>query len=80
MRLSVRKWGNSLAIRIPRTVAAESNLGKDSVVDLQVVEGNLVIKPVEEEKYSLDALLDQVTEENIHGETGMGAPVGKEIW
>lgn len=69
-----------MAIRIPRTIAAESNLGKDSVVDLQVVEGHLIIKPVEEKKYSLDALLDQVTEENIHSETDMGAPVGKEIW
>ena len=80
MRLPVRKWGNSLAIRIPRTIAAESNLGKDSIVDLELVDGNLIIRPLRHEEYSLEALLDEVTEENIHGEIDMGAPVGKEAW
>ena len=80
MRLPVRKWGNSLAIRIPRTIAAESHLGKDSIVDLELVDGNLIIRPLRHEEYSLQALLDEVTEENIHGEFDMGAPVGKEAW
>ena len=80
MRLPVRKWGNSLAIRIPRTIAVESNLRKDSIVDLELVDGNLIIRPLRHEEYSLQALLDEVTEDNIHGEVDMGAPVGKEAW
>lgn len=78
---AVRKWGNSLALRIPAPLARQLNLTENTPVECAVMDGSLVITPVIESRpYSLNQLLDQVTPENLHGETEVGAPAGKEIW
>jgi antitoxin MazE len=78
---ALKKWGNSLALRIPAVLARQLNLTENTLVECAVMDGSLVISPVAEPRpYSLDQLLDQVTPENIHGETHVGASVGKEIW
>jgi antitoxin MazE len=77
----VKKWGNSLALRIPAHLARQLNLTANTPVDYAVVDGNLVVRPIRTHPpYSLDQLLDGITEENIHDETDMGVAVGKEIW
>jgi antitoxin MazE len=80
MRTQIQKWGNSLALRIPKSFAAESNIQEGSVVDISIVEGKLVIRPISEPTYTLDQLLARVTKKNIHGEVDTGGPVGKEVW
>jgi antitoxin MazE len=80
MRVSIQKWGNSLALRIPRSMATESNINKGSYVDLRSVDGKLVIDPVKETEYKLEDLLKKVSEKNIHFEIDTGNPVGKELW
>jgi len=80
MQLAVRKWGNSLAIRIPKTIATESDIGEGSLVEIRLKKGSLIITPVRSRDYSLDELLEGVTAENIHGEVDTGARVGKEQW
>lgn len=80
MRTRVQKWGNSLAVRIPKSFASEAGLREDSAVDLSIMEGKLVIQPRSEEPLELDDLLRGVTEENLHGEWDTGPAVGKEIW
>lgn len=82
MNIQVGKWGNSLAVRIPRTLARTLGLHDGSEMDLQEVAGSLVLRPVVEEKYSysLDEMLAQVTPEQIHSETDWGLPEGKEEW
>ncbi len=80
MQLAVRKWGNSLAVRIPKTIATESKIGEGSIVEIHLRKGSVIITPVRERDYSLDELLAGVTDENIHGEVDMGVPVGKEQW
>ena len=78
---ALRKWGNSLAIRIPAPLARQLNLTENTPVECAVLDGSLVISPVTEPRsYSLDQLLARVTPENIHGETEVGASAGKEIW
>jgi antitoxin MazE len=78
---AVKKWGNSLAVRIPAHFAQQLNLTDNTPVDYAVVDGSLVIRPVTEHgSFSLKHLLDRITAENIHGETETGAPVGQEIW
>ena len=78
---ALKKWGNSLAVRIPAPLARQLNLTENTLVECAIVDGSLVISPVTEPRpYSLDQLLDRVTPENIHDETYMGAPAGKEIW
>lgn len=78
MKIHIKRWGNSLALRIPNAVAKELNISSDSELDLTVTQGTLVIsKP---NKYSLTELLKGITPGNIHREIDLGAVVGKEIW
>jgi antitoxin MazE len=80
MRARVQRWGNSLALRIPRAFAVETALGQGSEVELTLVDGRLVVTPVEDQPFSLQALLADVTPENLHSEVETGSPRGDEAW
>ena len=80
MRTKIKKWGNSLALRIPKSFALNANLRQDELVDLSIDKEKIIITPVGEKEYSLDELLEGVSEGNFHGEFDTGVPVGKEIW
>jgi antitoxin MazE len=82
MRAQLKKWGNSLALRVPTGLLAELNLSENSTVDLRVEDGKLIIAPMQKKKwkYSLEELLAGVSEENIHPETDWGSAVGEELW
>jgi antitoxin MazE len=81
MQTQVKKWGNSLALRIPKAFAEEMAISTDTLVEISIIEGNLVVVPlVEAPSYVLDDLLSQITEENLHGEVETGDPVGQEVW
>ena len=80
MRTRVHKWGNSLALRIPKSFATEVGLGSESSIDLSVVNGKLVIEPVPEPEVTLEQLLAQVTEDNLHDEVSTGPAMGNEAW
>lgn len=80
MLTKVQKWGNSLALRIPKTYALEARLENDSEVEISLVEGKLVITPVVTIKQDLAHLLSGVTEDNLHNECDTGDAAGKENW
>jgi len=80
MKTRIQKWGNSLALRIPRTYATETGLDVNTPVEVQVVDGRLIITPLIPITYELDDLLAQVTDENRHNEIETGASVGDEAW
>jgi antitoxin MazE len=80
MKTAVQRWGNSLAIRIPRAFAQEKRLGNGSQVDIQLNSGMLVISLVPQNRYALRDLLAAVQKTNVHSETKWGAPMGKEVW
>ena len=80
MQTKIKKWGNSLALRIPKSFALNANLRQDELVDLSIDKERIIITPISEKEYSLDELLKGVSESNLHGEFDTGAPVGKEIW
>lgn len=80
MKQQVKKWGNSLSIRIPKRVAEELHLQPDSEVELSVRGSRLVIEPIVRPVYSLDELLSDISPENLHDETDWGPAVGKEVW
>ena len=80
MHSRVQKWGNSLAVRIPKAFALEVGLGPDDPVDVKVLEGKLVVEPTRTKTYSLDALLSKVSKRNRHGEVDFGPAVGREVW
>jgi antitoxin MazE len=78
--VSVRKWGNSLALRIPRSLAEETEIREGSVVDLAAQRGRLVVTPAPRQRYDLDEMLAEVTDDNLHEEVGTGERVGREAW
>lgn len=80
MKLKVQKWGNSLALRIPKALAIEANVASGSTVEMSLSNGELKIKLVEDQEYTLDELLSGITGENIHDEVSTGIPQGKESW
>ena len=73
MKTYIRRWGNSLALRIPKALALEIGLGEDAPVELTLEGGRLVIVPIVEPSLSLDQLIANVTDENRHGEIETGA-------
>jgi len=80
LKTQIQKWGNSLALRIPKSFADEMGLKQNSSVQLIIKEGVLVIAPDTESMWTLEELLSQVTEDNIHHEWETGPAKGEEIW
>lgn len=80
MKTRVQKWGNSLALRIPKSFASEVGLECNAPVEISLVDGNLVVRPDVQPAPSLDELLGKVTENNLHCEVDTGAAVGREVW
>lgn len=76
----VGKWGNSLALRIPSEMAAESRLHEGSVVEMRARQGEIRITVPARPRYTLEELLAGVTPRNVHPETCTGRPVGNEAW
>lgn len=79
MVVQIQKWGNSLAVRIPRTYAAELGLDRGSPVDIVVEGGEVRIRPVAA-RPQLSDLVRRITRSNIHGEVDHGASQGREAW
>lgn len=79
MQTKIQKWGNSLAIRIPKAFVKEAHVACGTPVDLFVEDGKIVINPHTEPEYRLDDLLKGVTKRNIHAEVDTGGAVGREI-
>ncbi|NBD16321.1 MAG: AbrB/MazE/SpoVT family DNA-binding domain-containing protein [Cyanobacteria bacterium] len=81
MTTSIKKWGNSLAVRIPQAIAQQAHLEEGSNVSFSISEeGLIVLIPQHKKKYTLDELLEGVTPEDFEGEFDWGDPVGEEIW
>lgn len=80
MRTRIQKWGNSLAVRIPKSFAADIGLAEDTVVEVTVEGGQLVVIPVLPVRYTLDALLASVTDDNLHHEISAEPVIGDEVW
>jgi len=80
MKTRVQKWGNSLALRIPKSFADEVGLLNDSSVEVSLTNGKLVVVPIEKPGVTLKKLLTQITENNIHHEVDSGPAVGNETW
>ncbi|MDP3897266.1 MAG: AbrB/MazE/SpoVT family DNA-binding domain-containing protein [Mesorhizobium sp.] len=77
---SVARWGNSLALRIPSAFARELQVQEGGSVDISIVDGALLVRPVDDAHvYDLDVLLSGVTDENRHHELASGNAVGNEF-
>ncbi|NJK72612.1 MAG: AbrB/MazE/SpoVT family DNA-binding domain-containing protein [Synechococcaceae cyanobacterium SM2_3_60] len=77
---TVAKWGNSLAIRIPQHLVKEIQLAEGTEIELIVIDGNIVMKPIPRKHYSLEEMVAAITEDNLHTEIESGLVVGNEAW
>ena len=80
MQTKIQKWGNSLAVRIPKAFVNEAHVSHGTLVDLSVDNGKIVIDPRTEPEYRLGDLLKGVTKRNVHAEVETGEAVGREAW
>lgn len=79
MQTRIQKWGNSLALRIPKAFAIDAHLEDDTLVEVTLEEGRLVVRPAQAAP-TLAQLLAEVTKENLHTEVDFGRPLGHEAW
>ena len=80
MRMQVKKWGNSAAVRIPSSVISAAALKIDQTVEIREDAGRIIIEPIAAPVYDLNSLLDQMDDKTTHSDVGFGKPVGKETW
>lgn len=79
MRITIRKWGNSAALRLPASIIRDADLSLDTEVDVREEQGRVIIEPLVS-GVSLDELLSGITDENLHGEESFGQAEGKEVF
>ena len=80
MKTTAQKWGNSLAIRVPKSVAAQVGLKAHDDLEIEVQDGNVVLKPHLRRVYRLEDLVKQINPKNVHHEIDTDTRVGHEIW
>jgi len=77
METQIKKWGNSLGLRIPKNIANASNISDGSVVELRVKNNKIEI--VAKAKFDLEEMLASISEDNLHKEISTGESLGNEI-
>ncbi len=80
MTAFVAKWGNSLAIRIPRAIAEQADVTEGTPMDITVEGNSIIVTPRKRKKYTLDELLEGMTPDKFHPEFETGNAVGNEHW
>ena len=83
MKIEFLRWGNSLALRVPKAFAEEIGAVEGKAAEMTAENGVLVVKVAKRRKrrrYNLENLINAITEENRHPEVEWGAPVGNEVW
>ena len=78
MQATIKKWGNSPAIRISSSIMELAQLSVDQMVDISVIKGKIIIEPITPTQTQLEVLLALITKENIHSEENFGPLAGKE--
>jgi antitoxin MazE len=80
MRIKIQKWGNSLALRIPKAFASQSKIRQDAYVNLTLEDNKIIVEPEDEKKYSIEELISGINKSNIHHEVDFGKREGNEYW
>lgn len=79
MRAKAQRWGNSLAVRIPKAIAEQAGVQEEDELEIEVVSKAIRIR-ARQRPVSLNDLLERVTSDNVHDEADFGAPRGREAW
>ena len=79
MTATIQKWGNSLALRLPKALANDAHIAEGVQVELVRTKEGVLLKPKRKPRYHLSELLAGVTKKNVHPETDWGPSVRREI-
>jgi antitoxin MazE len=80
MSLTIAKWGNSLAVRLPKVFTEALQWDENTEVVPSIVDGKLILEIVHDTEYQLDDLVARISAENMHQETDTGGIIGNEVW
>ena len=80
MRVRIDRWGNSLTVRIPKSLPENAKVNERLLAELTIHQRKTVATMVQKRKRSLKQLLVKVTSKNRHTEIDFGAPIGRESW
>lgn len=78
MTVSIKKWGNSLALRIPKDVAKTLHIENNSTLELHIEDGKMVVEPQKDNL--LERLVSRIDTDNLHNEIDTGKALGNEVW
>jgi antitoxin MazE len=79
MNTTIQKWGNSLAVRLPKNLATDAHLAQGVEIQLVPTNEGLLLKPTRKRRYRLSHLVAGITRKNLHSEMHWGPAVGREI-
>ncbi len=80
MKTQLAKWGNSMAVRIPKAIAEAARLRPGDQLEMAVEDSGTLRIRKKKGKQKLSQLIRGINAANLHGETDWGAPAGKELW
>lgn len=80
METTIKKWGNSLAVRVPHSIAQKLALKAGSTIAMREAKKTIIIRAAPKTRKTIKELIAMIRPENIHEEIDWGEPVGKEIW
>ena len=80
MKTKIARWGNSLAVRLPKHALKDLELKEGALVELSAKDGKLVLTPRHAADPELDKLIAAITPKNRYPETDWGSPRGREVW
>lgn len=79
MQVEIVRWGNSSAVRLPAAAMKDLHISLGDRLELETVEGNIVLKPFPK-AYCLQDMLTKINDQNKHALADFGAPAGREVW
>ena len=80
METKVKKWGNSLGVRIPKSFSTQAGITEGSSIEISIDGDKITLVPKHNNEYSIDELISRISEDNLHYEIKTDGPVGNETW
>lgn len=80
IRVQISKWGNSLGLRVPRDVAAQTGLTEGVQVDVEARDdGSIIVRKAKPRRYTLEELIAGMTPDKQHPALFDDEPRGREF-
>ena len=82
LHINIVKWGNSLGLRIPKSLANRLNVQVGDTLEIAPTDEGLLLKkpPQSQKSYVLSEILDSFVPSSTHSEVDFGPKQGREVW